>query len=53
MSDHNRYPIVIERDQFKRGHLPLTLSDSLQMITPDYVRKANKEAKYIVLKMLS
>lgn len=53
MSDYNRDPTVIERDQFKRGHPPLILPDSLQTITRDYVRKANQEGKYITLEMLS
>ena len=53
MSDYNRDPTLIEIGQFKRGRPALILPDSLQMITRDYVRKANQEGKYITLEMLS
>lgn len=53
MADYNKDHNSIEVDQFKRGHPPLVLPDSLQMITRDYVRKANQEGKHITLEMLS
>lgn len=53
MADYNRDPNSIEKDHFRRGHPPLIIADSLQSLTRDYVRNANREGKHITLEMLS
>ena len=53
MADYNRDPNSIERDQFNRGHPKRIISESLQTVTRDYVRRANQEGKHITLDMLS
>jgi transposase len=54
MADYNRDPALLEEAvSLCRGHRPRTLSDSLQTITRDYVRQANREGKHLTLEMLA
>jgi transposase len=52
MADHNRGVNFIDQEEIHRGRPPRALPDSLQTITREYVRKANREGKYITLEML-
>lgn len=54
MADYNRNPALIEGAVcFRRGHRPRALADSLQTITRDYVRQANREGVHITLEILA
>ena len=53
MAGHNRGVNFEEHAEIRRGHRPLALSDSLQTITREYVREANREGTYITLEALS
>jgi len=54
MADCNRNPDVLEREvSLRRGRPPRALADSLQTITRDYVRQANREGAHITLEMLA
>ena len=54
MADSNRNPDVLEREvSLRRGRPPRALADSLQTITRDYVRQANREGSHITLEMLA
>jgi hypothetical protein len=54
MADYHRNPALIEGAvSLRRGHRPRALADSLQTITRDYVRQANREGVYITLEMVA
>lgn len=54
MADYNRNPALLEGEgSLRRGHRPRALGDSLQTITRDYVRQANREGVHITLEMLA
>jgi transposase len=53
MVGHNRGVNFEEQAEARRGHRPLVLSDSLQTVTREYVREANREGTYITLEVLS
>jgi transposase len=54
MADYNRNPDVLAREvSLHRGRPPRALADSLQTITRDYVRQANREGSHITLEMLA
>ena len=52
MADHNRGVKFEAQAETRRGRRPLALSDSLQTVTREYVREANREGAYITLGML-
>ena len=52
MADHNRGVLFEEQAEAQRGHRPLSLPDSLQTVTREYVREANREGTYITLETL-
>jgi transposase len=52
MADHNRGVQFEDQEDPRRGRPPRALSDSLQTITREYVRDANREGAYITLEML-
>jgi transposase len=52
MADHNRGVSFMDQEGIHRGRPPRALSDSLQTVTREYVRKANREGMYITLEML-
>jgi transposase len=54
MADSTRNPDLLEREvSLRRGRPPRALADSLQTITRDYVRQANREGSHITLEMLA
>jgi transposase len=54
MAGYNRSPELLDRtDSIRRGRPPRVLSDSLQTITRDYVRQANREGSHLTLEMLA
>ena len=54
MADSKRSPAgVIQEESIRRGRPPRVLSDSLQTITREYVRQANREGSPLTLEMLS
>ncbi len=54
MADSNRNPDVLEREvSLRRGRPPRAIADSLQTITRDSVRQANREGAHITLEMLA
>ena len=54
MADYHRNPALIGGAvSLRRGHRPRTLADSLQTITRDYVRQANREGVHITLEMVA
>jgi transposase len=52
MADYNRGINFEETGQAFRGRPERALSDSIQTVARDYIRKANKEGAYITLEML-
>ncbi len=46
MADYNRYPDLLDKESPQRGHPPRILSDSLQVITRESVRQANRPSYY-------
>ena len=52
MADHNRGVDFVAQEEIHRGRPPRMLSDSIQTVTREYVREANKEGRYITLEML-
>lgn len=52
MADHNRGVNFLDQDALYRGRPPRALPDSLQTVTREYVRQANREGRYITLEML-
>ena len=53
MADYNRNPELLEKESARRGHPPRIIEDSLQALTREYVRQANRDGRYITLEMLS
>jgi transposase len=54
MADSKRSPAGLMREEsIRRGRPPRVLSDSLQTITREYVRQANREGSHITLEMLA
>ena len=53
MADYNRNPALLDIESVQRGHPPRVIADSLQALTRDYIRQANREGRYITLDMLS
>ena len=54
MADAKRSPAgLIQEESIRRGRPPRVLSDSLQTITREYVRQANREGSHLTLEMLS
>ncbi len=53
MADYNRGVNFVDQEEIHRGRPPRVLSSSMQTITREYVRKANREGAYITLEMVS
>jgi transposase len=54
MADSKRSPAwSIQEESIRRGRPPRVLSDSLQTMTREYVRQANREGSHITLEMLA
>ena len=54
MADSQRSPAwFIQEDSMRRGRPPRAIADSLQTITRDYVRQANREGAHITLEMVA
>ena len=54
MADSKRSPAwFIQEDSMRRGRPPRAIADSLQTITRDYVRQANREGAHITLEMVA
>src|SRR5260370_41184671 len=54
MADCNRNPDMLEREvSLRRGRPSRARADSVQTITRDYVRQANREGAHITLEMLA
>ena len=43
MADYNRNPELLEKESARRGHPPRIIEDSLQALTREYVRQANRD----------
>ncbi len=52
MADHNRGVTFTKQEKTHKGRPPRALSDSMQTVTREYVRSANKEGEHITLEML-
>jgi transposase len=52
MADYNRGVTFAKQEKIHKGRPPRVLSDSMQTVTREYVRSANKEGAYITLEML-
>ena len=52
MADHNRGVTFTKEEKIHKGRPPRALSDSMQTVTREYVRSANKEGAHITLEML-
>ncbi|MFH1147295.1 MAG: hypothetical protein V1736_06260, partial [Pseudomonadota bacterium] len=52
MADHNRGVNFAGQEEIHRGRPPRALSESMQSVTREYVREANREGGYITLEML-
>ena len=52
MADHNRGTTFTNQEILHKGRPPRVLSDSMQTVTREYVRSANKEGTHITLEML-
>ena len=52
MADHNRGITFTKQEKIHKGRPPRALSDSMQTVTREYVRSANKEGAHITLEML-
>jgi transposase len=54
MADSKRSPAgLMQEESIRRGRPPRVLADSLQTITREYVRQANREGSHLTLEMLS
>jgi transposase len=54
MADFHRSPDVLDRGAAqRRGRPPRAIADSLQTMTRDYVRQANREGTHITLEMVA
>lgn len=54
MADYHRRPEALDRGTLpRRGRPPRAIADSLQTITRDYVRQANREGTHITLEMVA
>lgn len=54
MADYHRRPEALDRGAAqRRGRPPRAIADSLQTITRDYVRQANREGTHITLEMVA
>ena len=52
MADSKRSPAgLIQEESIRRGRPPRVLSDSLQTITREYVRQANREGSHLTLEV--
>lgn len=52
MADYNRGVSFADQEKIHRGRPQQVLTDSMQAVTREYVREANKEGKHIPLEML-
>ena len=52
MADYNRGINFMDQAEVLRGRRPRALSNSMQTVTRDYIREANKEGKYVTLEIL-
>jgi len=52
MADFNRGVNFVYQDEAHRGRPPRVLSSSMQTATREYVRKANREGRYLTLEVL-
>lgn len=52
MADHNRGGSFVDQEETRRGRPPRALSDSLQTVTREHVRRANREGTQLTLEML-
>jgi len=52
MADYNRGVSFVEQEEVHRGRPQRVLSSSMQTVTREYVRKANREGAYITLEMV-
>ena len=52
MADHNQRPELMNQASAYRGRPPRAISDSLQSVTREYVRKANREGLHLTVEML-
>lgn len=52
MADYNRGVSFADQEKVHRGRPQHALADSMQTVTREYVRKANREGTYITLEML-
>lgn len=52
MADYNREVDFAGQEEIHRGRPPRALSESMQSVTREYVREANREGGYITLEML-
>jgi len=53
MADYNRNPKLLEQESVHRGHRPQKITDTLQSVTREYIRQANREGRHITLEILS
>ena len=53
MADHNRGIAFTDQEKIHKGRPPRALSDSMQTVTRQYVRAANREGTHITLDTLS
>ena len=54
MADYHRSPdLLVRTDSMRRGRPPRVIADSVQTITRDYVRQANREGAHLTLEMLA
>jgi len=52
MADFNRGVAFVDQEEAHRGRPPRALSSSMQTVTREYVRKANREGMYVTLETL-
>jgi len=52
MADHNRGITFTEQEKIHKGRPPRSLSNSMQTVTREYIRSANREGAHITLEML-
>ena len=53
MADHNKGVDFVHKEKIHKGRPPRALSESLQSITREYIREANKSGTHLTLEMLS
>lgn len=53
MAEFNKDAASVNKDQPARGHPPRLLQDSLQALTRDFVRRANREGRQLTLETVS